>query len=112
MLPKDSLVSGLARMVRWGWADRGLEEACMQARRTSQCLLPVLLPLLKAATVEAGGQTKIMKRPTPEVREIKGVPSYSLDGYIVRQALVQIARYRVRNLRGGQLILGAGSWFY
>jgi hypothetical protein len=40
----------IAQMASRGWIDRGLEEACMQARRTSQCLLPVLLPLLKAAT--------------------------------------------------------------
>jgi hypothetical protein len=47
----------LARMAIRGWVDHGLLEACMQGRRTSQCLLPVLLPLLSAATGLVGGQT-------------------------------------------------------
>jgi hypothetical protein len=84
----------IARMASKGWADRGLEEACIQARRTTQCLLPVLLPLLKAATDEAGGQFSIEKRLTPEVQDIEGLPSYSLDGFTRpgRAALMTLAR--------------------
>jgi hypothetical protein len=84
----------IARMARKGWADRGLEAVCMQARRTSQCLLPVLLPLVKNASEKANGHRQILMREMPEFREIEGLPSYSLDGYTRpgRIALMALAR--------------------
>jgi hypothetical protein len=86
--------TALASMARRGWADHGLLETCTQGRRTSQCLLPVLLPLLKAATEHAGGQTSIVTRTPPEARDINGVPSYALDGFTRpgRVALLTLAR--------------------
>jgi hypothetical protein len=87
--------AALARMVHRGWADHGLLETCMQGRRTSQCLLPVLLPLLKAATEHAGGQTSIVTRTAPETRDINGIPSYAIDGYTRpgRVALLTLSRH-------------------
>jgi hypothetical protein len=86
--------AAIAEMGRRGLADPGVEEACIQARRTTQCLLPVLLPLLKGATEEAGGHAGIVERMPPEVRDIEGLPSYCPDGFTRpgRAALMTLAR--------------------
>jgi len=93
----------IASMARKGWIDPGLEQVCMQARRTSQCVLPVILPLLKVATERAGGKTRVVTRAVPEVCEIDGMPCYALDMFTRpgRLALSMLAR---RNLQLTRLL--------
>lgn len=92
----------IAKLIRLGGEGRALEEMCMQARRTSQCLLPVLLPLLKTSTRQQGGPLRTVTRPTPQLRSIGGLPSYALDGYTRpgRLALLTLSRqdYGLRRL--------------
>jgi len=71
----------LQNMADGGLLDEGLQIICAQARRTSMCLLPVLLPIIKAATEEVGEPPAVVPRETPEVRLIGEVPSYALDGF-------------------------------
>lgn len=59
-----------------------LAEVCSQGRKTSQCLLPVLLPLLKAATLKANAPTSsTISRSAPPAVMIDGMPSYTFDGF-------------------------------
>lgn len=77
-----------------------LAEVCSQGRKTSQCLLPVLLPLLKAATLKADAATStVIYRSTPPVVMIDGIPSYTFDGFTRpgRAALSKLGWYD-RNL--------------
>ena len=57
--------------------DEGLIEVCKQARRTTQSILPVLLPL--AMTAAYGGTQARIRRKAPETRDIGGLPSYVFD---------------------------------
>lgn len=57
--------------------DEGLIEVCKQARRTTQSILPVLLPL--AMTACHGGTQSRIRRKAPEARDIGGLPSYVFD---------------------------------
>lgn len=54
---------------------------CIQARKTSQCLLPVIYPLAKEALVRAGHTTQLKSNATPEVRIIGGILGYAFDGH-------------------------------
>lgn len=57
--------------------DEGLIEVCKQARRTTQSILPVLLPL---AMTDSYGRTQArIRRSAPETRDIGGLPSYVFD---------------------------------
>jgi hypothetical protein len=69
--------------------DDDLIEICMQARRTTQNVLPVLLPLALTAARSMGGFQTIIERRLPEVRTIGGLPSYVFDGstYLGHMAL-------------------------
>ena len=77
-----------------GLLDEGLHTICAQARRTSMCLLPILFPIIKAATEEVGAPATVVSRKTPEVRLIGDVPSYALDGFtrLGQWALARLAR--------------------
>lgn len=59
--------------------DEDLIEVCMQARRTTQNILPVLLPLAMTASSLYGGTQSRIKRSAPETRDIGGFPSYVFD---------------------------------
>ena len=101
----DQALQGMADA---GFADDDLRTICIQGRRTSMCLLPVLLPLVKQATESVSEQPVIVSRDAPEVRQIGEVPSYALCGFtrVGQEALAQLARSDrnvarlVRNLRG------------
>jgi hypothetical protein len=54
---------------------------CLQARKTSQCLLPVIYPLAKEALARAGHSTQLKSNATPEVSIVGGIPGYAFDGY-------------------------------
>lgn len=84
----------LQEMADGGLLDEGLHTTCAQARRTSMCLLPVVFPIIKAATEEVGGAPMVLPRETPEVRLIGEVPSYALDGFtrVGQWALARLAR--------------------
>ncbi|MBO6668494.1 hypothetical protein [Parvibaculum sp.] len=57
--------------------NQDLIEVCKQARRTTQSVLPVLLPLAMTASYD-GTQSRI-RRKAPETRNIGGLPSYVFD---------------------------------
>lgn len=54
---------------------------CVQGRKTSQCLLPVIYPLAKEALARAGHSTRLKSNATPEVRIVGGIPGYAFDGF-------------------------------
>ncbi|MBI1262171.1 MAG: hypothetical protein GC184_10640 [Rhizobiales bacterium] len=94
-----------------------LIEICMQARRTTQSILPVLLPLTLAAKRSMGGSQTIIERGVPEVRIIGGLPSYVFDGntYLGHMALRQLVKEdrdllnllsRIPSIRQKSTILG------
>lgn len=58
--------------------DDDLLELCMQGRRTSGCLLPVLFPLMIDAQRTQG---EVEAGDLPPSILIAGIPSWSLDGY-------------------------------
>lgn len=74
--------------------DDDLIEICMQARRTTQTALPVLLPLALTAARSMGGLQTIIERRLPEVRTIGGLPSYVFDRstYLGHMALRRLVR--------------------
>lgn len=84
----------LQRMADKGTVDVDLHAVCAQGRRTSACLLPVLLPLAKRATEEVGVPNVVVTRDAPEVHLIDGVPSYAVCGFtrVGQEALAQLAR--------------------
>lgn len=98
----------LHRMTAEGIMDEYLRTICAQGRRTSMCLLPVLLPLARRATETVGCQSVIVSGEVPEVRQIGEVPSYALCGFtrVGQEALAHLARSDgnvarvVRALRG------------
>ncbi|MEW6090057.1 MAG: hypothetical protein AB1647_03920 [Pseudomonadota bacterium] len=59
--------------------DESLIEVCKQARRTTQSVLPVLLPLAMTASSLYGETQSRIKRKAPETRDIGGLPSYVFD---------------------------------
>ncbi|MBO6633061.1 hypothetical protein [Parvibaculum sp.] len=69
--------------------DDDLLEVCMQARRTTQSILPVLLPLAMTASASYGGTQSRIRRIAPETRDIGGLPSYIFDAstYVGHRAL-------------------------
>jgi hypothetical protein len=95
-------------MANDGMADGELFAVCVQGRRTSMCLLPVLLPLVKRATQIVGESSTVLSRDVPEVRLIGDLPSYALCGFtrLGQEALTQLARsdrdvaHIVRSLKG------------
>lgn len=54
---------------------------CLQARRTSQCLLPVVYPLAKSTTAQLGDAASSQCCTPPEVRLIGDIPGYAFDGF-------------------------------
>lgn len=95
----------LLSMTRARLMNDGLHDVCAQGRRTSMCLLPVLLPMVKHATEQIGGETSVVTRDAPQVRQIGDVPSYALDGFtrLGKEALAQLARSdrRISSVVGG-----------
>jgi len=89
----------LRRMAEAGLVDEDLRTICVQGRRTSMCLLPVLLPLIKRATEEVGEPSKVKSHDMAEVRLIGGVPGYAICGFtrLGKAALAQLAHSN-RNL--------------
>lgn len=81
--------NALADMVSSGCTISFDYETLAQARRTSQCLLPVVLPIAEFASRMNCHPAKVVQNVAPEVDQIGCVPSYALDGYtrIGRQAL-------------------------
>lgn len=71
----------LNTMFRAGLASADLLLTCLQGRRSSQCLLPVLLPLWLLAVKDAGDDRPIIRCPVPPAREIGSLPSWAYDGY-------------------------------
>ena len=59
--------------------DESLIEVCKQARRTTQSVLPVLLPLAMMASSLYGRTQSRIRRKAPETRDIGGLPSYVFD---------------------------------
>ena len=59
--------------------DEDLIEVCKQARRTTQSVLPVLLPLAMTASASYDRTRSLIRRKAPETRDIGGLPSYVLD---------------------------------
>jgi len=77
-----------------GIANSELLEICVQSRRSSMCLLPVLFPLVKNASDAVWVNRSIASNPVPPACDIDGVPSYALDGYtrVGKEALLVLAR--------------------
>jgi hypothetical protein len=75
-----------------GLMGEGLLGVCLQGRRTSSCLLPVLLPLMITAVTSKGDSDKIERPELPPVRDIDGIPGWALDGCtrLGRSALVEL----------------------
>lgn len=61
--------------------DDDLVEVCLQARRTSQSLLPVLLPHWLGAVRDSGDDRSIVTWGVPPQTNIEGLPSWAFDGY-------------------------------
>lgn len=89
--------AAIAKMAYQGWAERELEAACMQARRTSQCCLPVMLPLVKTLMPSSPVGRKVVTRQHPALTSISGWPSYALDGY-TRAGRIALMTLSKRNL--------------
>ena len=71
--------AALAEAGKHHMLDKGLIEVCIQARRTTQSILPVLLPLVITASASYGGTQSRIRRKAPETRDIGGLPSYVFD---------------------------------
>lgn len=69
----------LEEMAMYHALDEGLTEVCMQARRTTQSVLPVLLPLAMTASASYDRTQSRIRRKAPETRDIGGLPSYVFD---------------------------------
>ncbi len=54
---------------------------CVQGRKTTQCLLPVLFPLTRPVSPRQGTFSFVTTCPLDLSRDIAGIPSYALDGY-------------------------------
>ncbi len=85
----------LGRRLEHGWIDTGLYATCFQGRRTSKCLLPVLLPTVKWAREQTPGRCKLVTRTVPPSPLVSGLPAYCADGYTQpgRLALVEVGRH-------------------
>lgn len=112
----EVLASGFAK----GWIDLKLYKACLQARRTTQCLLPVLLPLLVSSGELGSSEEEPAISLTPAVI-IDGYPSYAIDGFtrpgraalallLDRSPVLRSAFKNVPNRRGK--IAGLGSLLF
>jgi hypothetical protein len=66
--------------------------------RQTRCLLPVLLPLALAATVEGGGLGPATDVALPEAPVFDGLPAYAMDGFTRsgRRVLYQLRRVAFR----------------
>jgi len=84
----------LQDMADAGIVDDDLHSICAQGRRTSLCLLPILVPLVKRATEDVGAPTTIVAQAIPEVCLIGDVPSYAYCGYtrLGQEALTLLSR--------------------
>lgn len=80
VLAKDS-DAFLSEMLETERMDPELFTICLQGRKTTQCLLPVLYPLLKDAAGVQSAFSFILQHPIPAFQNIYGAPSYALDGY-------------------------------
>lgn len=67
---------------------------CVQGRKTTQCLLPVLYPLTRPVSARQGAFSFVTTYPSDLSRDIAGAPSYALDGYTRagKQALEKLFR--------------------
>lgn len=54
---------------------------CIQGRKTTQCLLPVLFPLTRSVSSRQGEFSFTLTCPTDQFRDRCSVPLYALDGY-------------------------------
>lgn len=71
----------LCGMQEEGMINADMLEVCLQGRRTSQCLLPVLLPLWLGAVRDWGDARPIVKHGLPPAVDVGGLPSWVYDGY-------------------------------
>lgn len=73
--------ASLTEMYERGLLDEDELALCIQGRKTTQCLLPVLYPLPRSVKARQGSLLLSATCPTPLSRDIAGTPSYALDGY-------------------------------
>ena len=73
--------ASLTEMYERGLLDEDELALCIQGRKTTQCLLPVLHPLPRPVKARQGSLLLSATCPTPLSRDIAGTPSYALDGY-------------------------------
>ncbi|MEO5951565.1 MAG: hypothetical protein ABIQ44_03765 [Chloroflexia bacterium] len=92
----DAVLGGLLEQ---GGVDEELFETCLQGRRSSRCLLPVLLPLWNLAS--EGVPQQMVERLVPPSIAIGGIPAYAIDGYTApgRVALARLGRLDSRLTR-------------
>jgi len=76
-----SLAQAVRALEAMDLADGGLFELCRTGLRVSNCLLPLLLPLVAQATTQAGGCGAPQKMALPLAPRLGGIPAYVLDGY-------------------------------
>lgn len=71
----------LRAMLDVGILEADLLAVCAQGRRTTQCILPVLLPPMLDAVSAVGDPGALEVTAVPPVRDLGGLPSYAFDGY-------------------------------
>ncbi|MEI9886063.1 MAG: hypothetical protein WDN08_06100 [Rhizomicrobium sp.] len=86
--------AALTAMAQEGILQPALFEICRQGRQTSQCALPILLPLFNAASKAASHQAGIATVALGSARTIAGIPSYAIGGHTTsgRAVLASVLR--------------------
>ena len=76
-------------------------ELCIQGRKTTGTLLPVISALLRASKPRQSSFPLTIQNPVPEVIFVGGAPSYALDGFTRpgREALSQLLQSRAEVAR-------------
>lgn len=98
----------LQSMCDAGLLDLELREVCAQGRRTSQCVLPVVLPTVLDTIRRVGDRRELETPVLPPVCEIGGLPGYAFDGY-TRPGRVALAELLEQHLQLRRLLLARGA---
>jgi hypothetical protein len=87
-------------------------DICLEGRKASQCILPVLLPLLKAATRPYRPQSQMVLHTLKPSLTIGGIPAYALDARTRagKFVLAKLAERGPRALQDLELLAGQKSF--